>query len=87
MRFSPMTGHHIGNRADSDKIAVSQKQPLDILSAFKRANKLEGDSHTGQRLVGIWAVLPLRINDGESGRQLLLAFMVIGYDDIEPDII
>ena len=83
-------GHDVGNRADCHKVGIvgadaahrvllGNTRPL----CLKRAEQLEDDADPRQILKGIGAVGAAGIDNGGGIRQLAVAFVVVGDDNVD----
>jgi hypothetical protein len=52
----------------------------------ERLHELERNTNPGQMLVGVLAIVPLRIDDGMCIRELVIGFVMIGNDQVESEL-
>ena len=85
-RFSPTSGT---TSASVPMAAILTKagQPLLLpVRGAERLHELQRDADAGEVLVGIRAVVPLRVDDGERRRQRRARLVVVGDDEVEPEL-
>ena len=85
-RFSPTSG----TTSASVPMAATLMKPGSQLSRparrHKRLHQLQRDADAGQVLVGIGAVVPLRIDHRQRRRQLRVRLVMIGDDQIDAEL-
>ena len=78
--------HDVGERADRRDLDEARHQLVAAGAAAERLHQLQRDADAGQVLVGIGAVVPLRVDDGERRRQLGVGLVVVGDDQIDAEL-
>ena len=78
--------HHVGHCADGGQIGVLPQEGGPLFRLPQRQHQLEGHPHAGQGLEGIGAVPPPGVHHRQGGGQLLLALVVVGNDQIHPQL-
>ena len=76
-------GHHIGNRAESDQLAVHFQQ-LAGVAALQRGAQLKGNARAAQILKGTFVIGAFGVNDGYGIGQGVAGQVVVGDDKIQP---
>ncbi len=85
MRFSPMSGTTSASVPMAATLTNAGSQPSASGSHAQRLHQLQRHADAGEVLVGIGAVVPLRVDDRERLRQLGVGLVVVGDDQVEPE--
>ncbi len=85
-RFSPTSGTTSASVPMAAILTKPGSQLVAAGAAAERLHQLQRDADAGEVLVGIRAVVPLRVDDGERGRQLGVRLVVVGDDQIDAEL-
>ena len=78
--------HDVGERADRRDLDEAGQPVVVARRVTQRLHELQRDADAGEVFVGIPAIAALGIDDGEGGRQLRVRLVMIGDDQIHPQL-
>ena len=78
-------GHHVRYGAQAHHVGVLRQHRLRVTA--QGAGQLEGNAHAGKILVGIAAVGPVGVNHRDCLGQGVLAFVVVGNDQVHAQLL
>ena len=80
----PLQGHNVRHGAKADHVGVFLQHPF--LRAAQRGGQLEGHAHAGKILMGIAAVRAVGVYHSRCGGKRLLALMMVGNNQVNPQL-
>ena len=78
--------HHVRHRCNGSQLAKMPDHLLAAKVALHRTDEFKGNTRAAQRFKGIFAVLPVRVDDRARLRQLWTRLMVVGDDKVDPQL-
>ena len=84
-RFSPVSGTTSASVPMAATLTNAGSQLIWPVRMHKRLHELQRDTDAGEVLVGVRAVVALRVDDGERLRQLRVGLVMVGDDQIETE--
>ncbi len=79
-------GHNVGNGPDGDDFEERLEQFWRHPVCQKRLRQLECHAHARQRLFGVIAIRPPRVQDGAGGGQVAVGQVVVGHDAVHAQV-